>query len=1228
MRIKKILIFFVTITLFVFLFGCENTNEEKVKEKAVPVYQGMQVTDVLETKVAYYTPLYFSSANGDNDSHDEENDNQDEDEIDQEDPYDNFDGTTIEDEVEEKIGVITSEDVEYYTTKNKDFYITVKLLNPDNFVILSFTLNGVFYQSYQFQEGSDSENLILKVNSGDVSGIKDYTIDAIKYIDGTEIKDAIFAGDRTVKVGVTYDALPYATVSNLKIDTTSVSLNAQVADPANLIELYESPLKIYLYDGENLIREKDLVVGDNEVAFDKLKQDTLYQYAIVTSYDSLDGKENQIVILEKHAFYTNKMINLTDIKETQDSVEFNLIIDDTAEAGSLTSIELYKDNELVESLEDLTLKEFTGLLSNNLYEIKVVYKYDLNDGVGEQTATATHQATTKSKATPTVEIVDVVETQDTITFGLNIADTDSVGVVTSIKLFKGTEEVQSLEDLTLKEFTGLLSNNLYEIKVVYKYDLNDGVGEQTATATHQATTKSKATPTVEIVDVVETQDTITFGLNIADTDSVGVVTSIKLFKGTEEVQSLEDLTLKEFTGLLSNNLYEIKVVYKYDLNDGVGEQTATATHQATTKSKATPTVEIVDVVETQDTITFGLNIADTDSVGVVTSIKLFKGTEEVQSLEDLTLKEFTGLLSNNLYEIKVVYKYDLNDGVGEQTATATHETATLAEPIEITGINILNTSYPKVGEELHVRVLYDNPSKLDIKAFYVNNQKVDVLTSNTQTSAIIKFIPEFDGGIYEVFVTAINYLSFSQMKHQVVSSVYRDDILILGNIEIISIQEENGLDYFVYGEENHIIINFENPTGYDINEVVLNNEKYSHSEIQVIGNDIIKVKYKGYISNSTEINVNSITYGIIGEEYKTISNINKVFYGVNSSIVRNISSIEELYNMESGYVYKLVNDIDALGFNWIPYDFSGVLYGNGFTIKNLAIAVQNESMTEQRFGLFSTLRGKIDSLIIVETYISVKTFGMVNLGLISGESYESEISDIKIIDTTIIVDTQSSTFVGGIVGLTSNSKIFNVSISNISINIISGESSRVTSIGGIIGRTSNQTIVLNSNVINITVNSKGRGMWIGGLIGFHFSGIVVNTYVYNLNLIIEIVGDKTNFGSYVVGGLIGESGIVSPKVENSVIIKSKMTIKDENNYLHPIYGTIAAPHVTATITNSYTSKDFKIIFNENEVNYNYENKISEELNSKSFYVIVLGWDEQIWDFTDLDYEKGQLPTLK
>lgn len=42
--------------------------------------------------------------------------------------------------------------------------------------------------------GLDSEELILKVNTGDVSGIKDYTIDQIKYINSTEIKDVILAG--------------------------------------------------------------------------------------------------------------------------------------------------------------------------------------------------------------------------------------------------------------------------------------------------------------------------------------------------------------------------------------------------------------------------------------------------------------------------------------------------------------------------------------------------------------------------------------------------------------------------------------------------------------------------------------------------------------------------------------------------------------------------------------------------------------------------------------------------------------------------------------------------------------------------------------------------------------------------------------------------------------------------------------------------------------------------
>ena len=54
----------------------------------------------------------------------------------------------------------------------------------------------------KFEPGSDMENLILKYNIGNVSGLQEYTIDAIKYVDGELIKDVKMQGDQTVRVEV------------------------------------------------------------------------------------------------------------------------------------------------------------------------------------------------------------------------------------------------------------------------------------------------------------------------------------------------------------------------------------------------------------------------------------------------------------------------------------------------------------------------------------------------------------------------------------------------------------------------------------------------------------------------------------------------------------------------------------------------------------------------------------------------------------------------------------------------------------------------------------------------------------------------------------------------------------------------------------------------------------------------------------------------------------------
>ena len=130
----------------------------------------------------------------------------------------------------------------YYAMKNEDVYIHIHISNPDKFEILSFTLNGVKYSSYMFEAGSDMETLILKYNVGDVNGLQEYTIDAIKYVDGEKIKDVRMEGDRTVRVYV-------------NDDNAALQLNATVSVDTVIIAPTRELLSLALYEGDTLIRE-------------------------------------------------------------------------------------------------------------------------------------------------------------------------------------------------------------------------------------------------------------------------------------------------------------------------------------------------------------------------------------------------------------------------------------------------------------------------------------------------------------------------------------------------------------------------------------------------------------------------------------------------------------------------------------------------------------------------------------------------------------------------------------------------------------------------------------------------------------------------------------------------------------------------------------------------------------------------------------------------------------
>ena len=145
----------------------------------------------------------------------------------------------------------------YYAMKNEDIYIYIHLSNPDEFEILSFTLNGKKYSSNMFEYGSDLETLILKYNVGDVDGLQEYTIDAIKYVDGEKIKDVRMEGDRTVKVYV-------------NDETDVLQFNAQLSFTTLTIAPTKTPLTLALYEGETLLRELSPTATEiTDLPFDK-----------------------------------------------------------------------------------------------------------------------------------------------------------------------------------------------------------------------------------------------------------------------------------------------------------------------------------------------------------------------------------------------------------------------------------------------------------------------------------------------------------------------------------------------------------------------------------------------------------------------------------------------------------------------------------------------------------------------------------------------------------------------------------------------------------------------------------------------------------------------------------------------------------------------------------------------------------------------------------------------
>ena len=345
----------------------------------------------------------------------------------------------------------------------------------------------------------------------------------------------------------------------------------------------DSPAYLYVFDGETIINQFTLQVGNNVVPFTNLKMGTAYEYAIVAAFDPLDGLGRRAFVLEGNTFTTNQGINESNLTSSYDSVSFDLLTLDDKVTG-IVSIKVYQNDTLIQEIsESSTSYSVSDLLSNTTYTFDVEYSYTF---FSEETDTVLFdtyrfEAKTLEKEIPTL-VLDLTSSSDSITFEMTFSD-ESIVSVEKIELFLNNELVSTLTSFDSLSFLELLSNTNYSLIVTYSYDLNDGNGAITVELNNEFSTLENITPELTLTSMIAFGDSIFASFLVEDPDNLMNLVRFDLYKdniliGTvfaEDIQLLETNEENVLKGDLvfdfdGSGDYLLVAVYSYDLNDGNG----------------------------------------------------------------------------------------------------------------------------------------------------------------------------------------------------------------------------------------------------------------------------------------------------------------------------------------------------------------------------------------------------------------------------------------------------------------------------------------------------------------------------------------------------------------------------------------------------------------------------------------------------------------------------------
>lgn len=894
------------------------------------------------------------------------------------------------------------------------------------------------------------------------------------------------------------------------------------------------------------------------------------------------------------------------IEEKKLKVKFSLNDEDNA-IKNATIILLDKEGNEIQR-KDIQSGEIVEELETQLtsrYNIKVVATYNQT---GEEDITDSILLEEEIKAKPVTNIKKVTVDKDYVEKGQDVTITYEIETnkEEDINRIRVNDVEYLTEDISKEEYKVTLLAG--QVSGVQELVTNKVIYEDNIIADVNNTIKIDVLKDKPEIEEIEQQDDInnsqvTLNFNIKDTDS-------SFIEGTAILTKQEDGTIQEEDVQIGENsicfpveeekLYTLEIKVTYDRDSNMLEGKEPADNLVTDKVIETMTVELLPdyQLKVNDVKTFEDKM-QTSYFGKEKTITIkFNSTNISQFIPEKAVingKEYTLTRDGNSYLAQIdsyttsgvkeiVIEKIILDNTKELAVTQNNQVQieVLKDKPKATDFNFIETDSSQIIASFN---LIDNEHAMTDGTILVQDEKGKEIKTWQAKSGENEIT--FEKGTSEVYTIKVfvdydlDTNQFETGKNEYQDENILEEVVIVNNRMIEMKDIEN---VYLYKQNGIVVDKVTNVNIADLNNLEDYLVKVEMQDLPAFYSEIKEYKVEEEILKFVLDYDNAVQYN--GEEKH---NYIEVEYGPVEGNVATQSDLETLIdqikNNPSGN-YKIINDLDASkileGQAVILKEFSGTLNGNGHTIKNLSRP------------LFSALNGAtIENLVIQDA--SVKAYGVL-----APTMSATTIRNVHL--KNVIVTAPGANGTGSFAGIAnSNTVIENCSATNVTV----GTAKRT---GGLIGKMNNTT-VRNCYISGGKVSSNLDGS--GGFIGEALSGSVIENCYVNVS---------TNFSgtSGSIGGVIG-----NPEY---TLLKNTLSVATSINgdghgarmfgkYLRDINGNSTNNYELAT-SNLKANSSHKAV------------SVVEEstLRTKEFYKEILKWDENIWDFDNV--EKGEYPTLK